>query len=697
VGKVLKNLYSSVVTVLFFMATLFLLAVTSYNTCYTIASREEYNFFVRDSVILNLLVMALSVVLMVISLKNSKIKELTDKLKNPEIFSKVRFVILIIISAMSVIWVLATRYSPDFDQLYIQDAVYGLWWKDNSAFVPGGYVDFCWNQIGLVVIYYILSFVFGNYNFVALELINALAIPFIYDELSKLSVHFGLGNKGRTLILASGILFLPLVIYGSFIYGTVLGLYFSILSIRLMADYLNGENRKWRVVFSVIAIGLATAIKSNYMIFAIGLGIYVLIKCVDIKKYKKLIIVPAIIISYILFSVTPRLFLVQKTGEKLESNVPSVVWLVMGLQESMANAPGIYTGYSEETYKEAGFDTDVQKQIATNDFNSKAQEIISDPMYAMDFLLRKQAHQWSDPAYKSFWNLQSLYHNSNIAPWAKLVLRADVSNLLIIPLNFLQTVMVFGSLLYVILCRKEKGYIESLVLLTIFIGGFMFHTFWEAKSQYTMPYAVLLFPIAIMGLIKASKLIYKRLNQPKAKENVSKKISQKTYSFSMGIFLGLVSMVMFLVFVVAIFSGIWSGISKNTDEYKAYIKTGYKEMNTVELNGTYSIISEYDKTPLYGMEKLNIVYRNGKARIYVETDRRYYLAAKEINGEDMSNVTFIFSEFADDSTQEFDIIEEDGIYFIIYEEGYALTRGKDGSDFFMNNIKHPQQRWIISE
>ena len=34
---------------------------------------------------------------------------------------------------------------------------------------------------------------------------------------------------------------------------------------------------------------------------------------------------------------------------------------------------------------------------------------------------------------------------------------------------------------------------------TIFIGGFLFHTFLEAKGQYTMPYFTLLIPLAIQG------------------------------------------------------------------------------------------------------------------------------------------------------------------------------------------------------
>ena len=38
-----------------------------------------------------------------------------------------------------------------------------------------------------------------------------------------------------------------------------------------------------------------------------------------------------------------------------------------------------------------------------------------------------------------------------------------------------------------------------LVLAMIFIGGFVFHMFWEAKCQYTISYFVLLIPFAAAG------------------------------------------------------------------------------------------------------------------------------------------------------------------------------------------------------
>ncbi len=47
----------------------------------------------------------------------------------------------------------------------------------------------------------------------------------------------------------------------------------------------------------------------------------------------------------------------------------------------------------------------------------------------------------------------------------------------------------------------------ELFLPVIFIGGFLFHFFWEAKGQYTLPYCVALLPYGVCGYEKlAAKL-----------------------------------------------------------------------------------------------------------------------------------------------------------------------------------------------
>ena len=52
-----------------------------------------------------------------------------------------------------------------------------------------------------------------------------------------------------------------------------------------------------------------------------------------------------------------------------------------------------------------------------------------------------------------------------------------------------------------------------MLLYTIFLGGFMFHTLWEMKARYTLPYVIILIPIASIGISKFFEKIMKNINK----------------------------------------------------------------------------------------------------------------------------------------------------------------------------------------
>lgn len=57
-----------------------------------------------------------------------------------------------------------------------------------------------------------------------------------------------------------------------------------------------------------------------------------------------------------------------------------------------------------------------------------------------------------------------------------------------------------GAVGWLWLGRKSLGP-QKLLLATMFVGGFVFHLFWEAMCQFAMPYFFLLIPMAAAGLL----------------------------------------------------------------------------------------------------------------------------------------------------------------------------------------------------
>ena len=48
----------------------------------------------------------------------------------------------------------------------------------------------------------------------------------------------------------------------------------------------------------------------------------------------------------------------------------------------------------------------------------------------------------------------------------------------------------------------KQGKIEHILLPMIFLGGFVFHTFWETKAIYVLQYYYLLLPYAAFGIFQ---------------------------------------------------------------------------------------------------------------------------------------------------------------------------------------------------
>ena len=73
---------------------------------------------------------------------------------------------------------------------------------------------------------------------------------------------------------------------------------------------------------------------------------------------------------------------------------------------------------------------------------------------------------------------------------------------------------IFFAVLIFILSNKEITN-NQILLIIIFIGGFLFHFLWEAKSRYIIPYIIILIPIASIGINKAVQKIVEFIKKEK--------------------------------------------------------------------------------------------------------------------------------------------------------------------------------------
>jgi len=148
-----------------------------------------------------------------------------------------------------------------------------------------------------------------------------------------------------------------------------------------------------------------------------------------------------------------------------------------------------------DSYYGAHFDRDQQGRDARADIRSTLDEWRQSPMLGLQFLAEKNASQWNNPDFSAFLITQRHGTPLDHSPIAARFLSLEGADKFMGYLNRLQWVILGGVLLSCFFVRdRVSAYCQLAVL-----GGFVFHLFWEGKSQYTLPYFVLLLPLAVSG------------------------------------------------------------------------------------------------------------------------------------------------------------------------------------------------------
>jgi len=570
------KLYKNVISVIFFAFAVYILILNFACTCFTSADRFELNFYSGDIFMLNVAALALAVAGAIFS---DKFKIAGFAAKH---FTAIKIILLALIGIGGVVLTLSCGLGSGVDQLYVQQSVSELRNGINDSFKPLMYMDMCSNQYGFACVSYLISLVAGPLNFTAFRLINVFFLVLLYSELSLVGKQIGLGRTSQLLVILMGVIFLPTTLYVLFIYGNIAGFALSVLAVRLMTDCFI-SHRKAYGILSCLAMFAACLYKSNYMIFAVGIGIYCLFKALNLKDYKKLIYVPALIMVIWLSSAAPLAVMRNLTGLPLNGGESYMSYVAMGVQDNAQNSAGGFNGFNADSYKALNGDKEAHAEYSTEVYKQIMTDMISDPAYMINFFTRKQLHQWTDPVYKSYWSSQSV-PQYDTAQWVYRLLRPDLEYPVVIFFSFFQIAVWSGAILFIWFGRNHEQITEALIMPMIFIGGFIFHTFWEAKSQYVFPFFVILFPVSIIGWKMFSTAFAGRDKTP-LKEKIDK-LNHSTFTWTFSFTLVAAAVVLVFAEVLGL-SSVRMQLSQDRALYKEYLDHGYRQSWNPLDDGTY--------------------------------------------------------------------------------------------------------------
>ena len=336
---------------------------------------------------------------------------------------------------------------------------------------------------------------------------------------------------------------LPMIMYSSFVYGEIPS--FAALSVGcyLLLRLLGSSSRILFTGFgSILFLTLSVLLRKNSLIPVIAVLLVLLFEALRPGRNGKMrlgLLIMAVCLAVTSVGILP---LVQKCYEKkagntLSSGVTAMSYLAMGMQEASRGC-GWYNGFNIDTYDTAGMDTALANEISRLAIDERLAYFREHPGYTADFYLHKHLSQWADGTYASRQATLATYGGRSA--FFKEVYEGSLSGGYIEWCNAWQNVLYLGVLVFCIGSLKKRrkskvvGHMAGhtadqmaehtagctadhmadqlgadrhgadrlyvYVGLIAVLGGFLFHTFWEANSRYIFSYSLLLMPYCGAGV-----------------------------------------------------------------------------------------------------------------------------------------------------------------------------------------------------
>ena len=304
---------------------------------------------------------------------------------------------------------------------------------------------------------------------------------------------------------------------------------------------------------SILFLTLSVMLRKNSLIPVIAVLLVLLFEALRPGRNGKMrlgLLIMAVCLAVTSVGILP---LVQKCYEKkagntLSSGVTAMSYLAMGMQEASRGC-GWYNGFNIDTYDTAGMDTALANEISRLAIDERLTYFREHPGYTADFYLHKHLSQWADGTYASRQATLATYGGRSA--FFKEVYEGSLSGGYIEWCNAWQNVLYLGVLVFCIGSLKKRrkskvvghmadqtaGYTAGCtadhmadqhgadwhgadrlgadrhgadrhgadrlyiyVGLIAVLGGFLFHTFWEANSRYIFSYSLLLMPYCGAGV-----------------------------------------------------------------------------------------------------------------------------------------------------------------------------------------------------
>lgn len=500
--KLIEKISAKFIAWLMIIVMTFLTVVSVLYRSYIDVTYQEIIHYRNDNVLLAVLFLVLTIAVVWILQKKHLLEMIPEK--------SVLIGMLIYVAIVSGLWAYVSDCIPVADQRSILKCVDGLIHGDYVCMnpkSPDGYLQYNRHQVGLTAFYEMFTRIFtgGNVNHQMIYGLNVLMITGIffglYLVMKQLTKRKDIINL--ELLLSFGMF--QLMMYSTFAYGLIPGLFFAVFGIYFMLKLF--EAKKWYYgVLTALMCALAIIMKSNYMIFLIAVGTTLIVKSISERYPIYLLYLLLAITVFLGINTTAQKVYENRTGIEFGDTIPNTAYLAMAMQDS-SMAPGWFNGFNHVTYRLNDYNEEITDQISREYIGERLQEFARNPLECLKFYYYKIISQWNEVTYECFWiGMNEENMTRELSPVLEELYFGKLHTIAEAIMNLYQLLLFAGTLIFTWSLRK-KGDISKVILLLCVLGGFLFHILWEGKSQYIITYFPLLLPCAAFGIIAVTDFL----------------------------------------------------------------------------------------------------------------------------------------------------------------------------------------------
>lgn len=429
-------------------------------------------------------------------------------------------VMLLVSTIISLAWVTMVKSVSSGDAMILlntaRDAANNSYQSFHSSYNYYGnhsYYLFYPFQLGYVFFAEIMFRVFGAASSdMLLQYPNIIALGFVYTGVVMIAHRlFKRRSVTNLTSIALTFCFQPMFMT-TFTYGILLGLAFSVWSVYHTVRYMQDDKLK-NAVLAAVLIAVSVLLKYNNMIVLAAICIALILHATDKKRILAVTLAAAMILCSVGLQKLVIFSYAQRSGAQLNTQVSQTMYAYMGISES-GMAPGWYNGKAMETLRDNNMDVAAADKAASEGIQRRLGELTSAGQLG-EFLKKKLFSQLNEPSFESIWLSQVREHKLEegeiLSPIASSVYTGGLNTIFDNWFNYYNMIIYISFAAGMIwLMRRRKLSCETLILPVAVLGGVMYHMIFEAKSQYLLPYFVLMIPFAVYGFIESIRAVYKK-------------------------------------------------------------------------------------------------------------------------------------------------------------------------------------------